>query len=980
MAIAQNTKQIEGGNMKIAKSIVSLCLSAVMLVQLVPDITAHGGTAETKLLEAKVGDFTFQYIPDLPRKGECTIRSASDNNDHLTTVNHTVLEIPEKLGSYTVTALGADTAPVTVNDENAKTKLTTVKLPHSIKEINTNSFHDFYLTSLDTLYVDFTNLERVDRYSFGYSQRLSEVCVYDPLDKAYYSTSNDIDKFRELVSIEGYKFQAIPEYLDCYMLAESEYKKNPNLNGRLEFLDALGQSQYEYVVGQMYAKEVVKKYGFDDPTLNNLQKMEKITNFIRTNTRYSVLYTYNEDPAKSKRLAGLMNSPTAAIGFHSAVCGGMAYEFDMLSRVSIGDEISTKDRDLLCIWLPGHVANAVRIRHSDDNTGYYIVDNTTTVFMQCEGDANGRYDKIQDTYVYDYRAYHSDEHNDVEIVSDPKMFCDGFSYVFLHDETKGALHIEMCERDSNGAKDYIDFISYEESAPETYLEQIPFTKCPTISGLNLYIDPFRYYDMKISNSKGSAVFSADGEHIFKLGNTEYSCTVSVIPYNTPTPYGEAIPHSSYDGYFDITIKQLTEDPKPDVYTTTTVPHKTTTTTTTTTTKPVTTTTTTTKPVTTTTTTTKRVTTTTTTTKPVTTTTTTTKPVTTTTTTTKPVTTTTTTTKPVTTTTTTTKPVTTTTTTTTTAKKTPDLISPIGKELVYTGSPQELINAGSVSGGKLLYKLGENGTWSEKVPTAAEIGDYTVYYRVVGDEAHYGSDEVPDAKGKKNYAFSNCYDCQRSPAYPAKGDQCKAYDLCAPINENGSHSDHTKGSWTLEYFSAYKDFNEMSAFIKGIMEKTQSVYSLSSPDDIPIYELKDNGKHIAYGVIAAFSNDESEVLFFGDTIYYGGGYVLSRNELSGTKTFTVKTDVNADTVNLSGSVKSKIQKADTINYGDANCDSSVNLADAVIIMQSITNPDKYKLTAQGAKNADVSGNNDGVTNKDALAIQRFKLNLIPKLPE
>lgn len=33
-----------------------------------------------------------------------------------------------------------------------------------------------------------------------------------------------------------------------------------------------------------------------------------------------------------------------------------------------------------------------------------------------------------------------------------------------------------------------------------------------------------------------------------------------------------------------------------------------------------------------------------------------------------------------------------------------------------------------------------------------------------------------------------------------------------------------------------------------------------------------------------------------------------------------------------------------------------------------------------KNADVSGNGDGVTNNDALAVQKYLLKLIEKLPE
>ncbi len=68
------------------------------------------------------------------------------------------------------------------------------------------------------------------------------------------------------------------------------------------------------------------------------------------------------------------------------------------------------------------------------------------------------------------------------------------------------------------------------------------------------------------------------------------------------------------------------------------------------------------------------------------------------------------------------------------------------------------------------------------------------------------------------------------------------------------------------------------------------------------------------------------------------------------------------------------------YGDANCDGEVNMADAVLVMQTLANPDKYSLTDKGGLNADVSGGNDGITNKDALAIQKYKLGLISALPE
>lgn len=49
------------------------------------------------------------------------------------------------------------------------------------------------------------------------------------------------------------------------------------------------------------------------------------------------------------------------------------------------------------------------------------------------------------------------------------------------------------------------------------------------------------------------------------------------------------------------------------------------------------------------------------------------------------------------------------------------------------------------------------------------------------------------------------------------------------------------------------------------------------------------------------------------------------------------------------------------------------------MQSLANPDKYKLEGQALDNADVDGSNDGVTGNDALTIQKYLLKLINELP-
>lgn len=64
----------------------------------------------------------------------------------------------------------------------------------------------------------------------------------------------------------------------------------------------------------------------------------------------------------------------------------------------------------------------------------------------------------------------------------------------------------------------------------------------------------------------------------------------------------------------------------------------------------------------------------------------------------------------------------------------------------------------------------------------------------------------------------------------------------------------------------------------------------------------------------------------------------------------------------------------IVYGDANCDGKVTIADATAILQSIGNPDKYALTAQGAFNADVNGET-GISPDDAIIIKKVDARLI-----
>ena len=91
---------------------------------------------------------------------------------------------------------------------------------------------------------------------------------------------------------------------------------------------------------------------------------------------------------------------------------------------------------------------------------------------------------------------------------------------------------------------------------------------------------------------------------------------------------------------------------------------------------------------------------------------------------------------------------------------------------------------------------------------------------------------------------------------------------------------------------------------------------------------------------------------------------------------------------SAAVVANTASAADIVYGDANGDGTVDMSDAVLVMQSLANPSKYgvtgnadgHLTQEGADRADVFERGSGLTSSDALSIQRYLLNAISSLPE
>ena len=76
------------------------------------------------------------------------------------------------------------------------------------------------------------------------------------------------------------------------------------------------------------------------------------------------------------------------------------------------------------------------------------------------------------------------------------------------------------------------------------------------------------------------------------------------------------------------------------------------------------------------------------------------------------------------------------------KAAPTVTAPTAKTLTYTGSAQELVNAGSTGDGKLYYGVTTENTAptdenlnDTSIPTGTDVGTYYVWYKVVGDDNH-----------------------------------------------------------------------------------------------------------------------------------------------------------------------------------------------------------------------------------------------------
>jgi hypothetical protein len=185
-------------------------------------------------------------------------------------------------------------------------------------------------------------------------------------------------------------------------------------------------------------------------------------------------------------------------------------------------------------------------------------------------------------------------------------------------------------------------------------------------------------------------------------------------------------------------------------------------------------------------------------------------------------------------------------------------------------------------------------------------------------------------------------------------------------------------------------------------KTIGERAFQNCDTIKELELNDRLQYIGDYAFVDASDIESELVFpvtlktIGERAFNMSGYVPSVTILAPDCEIGEKSIDKTEIVGYKGSTAEKYAEdmklpfraleGEPVKYGDTNCDGKVELADAILIMQALANPNKYgtsgtaerHLTETGKLNGDVDRDVEGLTPNDALKIQEYLLGKVESL--
>ena len=166
------------------------------------------------------------------------------------------------------------------------------------------------------------------------------------------------------------------------------------------------------------------------------------------------------------------------------------------------------------------------------------------------------------------------------------------------------------------------------------------------------------------------------------------------------------------------------------------------------------------------------------------------------------------------------------------------------DLHYTGEAQALVEAGSSQDGTLQYSIGDTEHFSADLPEATEVGEYVVYYKLVGDGNHNDSEvsqlSVSITENNKTELQSlvddsNAFYEDNNPSYP---EQCTSLkeeiDYAQAVLDEPNVTEEEIETQKQDLYEAYNDarVDVCEEIINGIGEvTTESESKIKAAEDL-----------------------------------------------------------------------------------------------------------------------------------------------------
>ena len=149
-------------------------------------------------------------------------------------------------------------------------------------------------------------------------------------------------------------------------------------------------------------------------------------------------------------------------------------------------------------------------------------------------------------------------------------------------------------------------------------------------------------------------------------------------------------------------------------------------------------------------------------------------------------------------------------------------APTAKTLYYNGNEQQLVNAGTATDGSMHYSM-DNSVWGTAIPTAADVGTYTVYYKAMGDASHVDSDvgqvNVTIAEPPTYTITWKNYDGTVLATDQVKSGVTPAYNAETPVKEGNAQYTYTFSGWDKAITAATADTVYTAQFRETVNEYT-----------------------------------------------------------------------------------------------------------------------------------------------------------------